>query len=226
MTHTIYSEYPKLKNLHKRDPADNKVIDEFTDEIFSPEQLGNAGWTWREKMDGTNLRIIWDGHRAEYRGRTDRAQFSDGQTMFLDEKIKSPAFEELLEQTFGNTEAVLFGELIGNKLQGNPHKVDGYEIRVYDAFVAGWWLLPASVDELASDLGLGSAEIIVVAPIGHMHRVMKNIASITEAFEGEAEPLEYLEGIVGTAPGGVLHRSGAILRVKLKLENYKSGVRK
>ena len=161
MTQTIYSEYPKLKSLHKRDPADNKVIDEFTDEIFSPELLGNAGWTWREKMDGTNLRIIWDGHRAEYRGRTDRAQFSDGQTVFLDEKIKSPAFEELLEQTFGNTEAVLFGELIGNKIQGNPHKIVGYEIRVYDAFVAGWWLLPASVDELANDLGLGSAEIIV-----------------------------------------------------------------
>ena len=40
MTQTIYSEYPKLRNLHKRDPADNKVIDEFTDEIFSPEQLG------------------------------------------------------------------------------------------------------------------------------------------------------------------------------------------
>lgn len=224
--HLITSEYPKIKNLHKRDPADNKVIDEYTDEIFSPELLGNAGWTWREKMDGTNLRIIWDGHRAEYRGRTDRAQFSDGQTVFLDEKIKSPAFEELLEQTFGNTEAVLYGELIGNKLQGNPHKVDGYEIRVYDAFVAGWWLLPASVDELASDLGLGSAEIIVVAPIGHMHRVMKNIASMTEAFEGEAEPFEYLEGIVGTAPGSVLGRNGSILRVKLKLENYKSGVRK
>ena len=59
-----------------------------------------------------------------------------------------------------------------------------------------------------------------------MHQVMKNIASMTEAFEGEAGPLEYLEGIVGTAPGGVLHRSGTILRVKLKLENYKSGVRK
>lgn len=177
-------------------------------------------------MDGTNLRIIWDGHRAEYRGRTDRAQFSDGQAMFLDEKIKSPAFEELLEQTFGNTEAVLFGELIGNKLQGNPHKVDGYEIRVYDAFVAGWWLLPENVDELASDLGLDSAEIIGVAPIGHMHQGMKNIASMTEAFEGEAEPLEYLEGIVGTAPGSVLGRNGSILRVKLKLENYKSGVRK
>ena len=226
MTHTIYSEYPKLKNLHKRDPADNKVIDEFTDEIFSPEQLGNAGWTWREKMDGTNLRIIWDGHRAEYRGRTDRAQFSDGQTMFLDEKIKSPAFEELLEQTFASTEAVLFGGLIGNKLQGNPHKIDGYEIRVYDAFVAGWWLLPASVDELANDLGLGSAEIICVAPIGNMHQVMKNIAAQSEFFEGEAGPFEYIEGIVGTAPGSVLGRNGSILRVKLKLENYKSGVRK
>lgn len=226
MTHTITSEYPKLKNLHKRDPADNKVIDEFTDEIFSPELLGNAGWTWREKMDGTNLRIIWDGHRAEYRGRTDRAQFSNGQTVFLDEKIKSPAFEELLEQTFGNTEAALYAELIGNKIQGNPHKIVGYEIRVYDAFVAGWWLLPASVDELANDLGLGSAEIIVVAPIGHMHQVMKNVAAQSEFFEEETIESDYLEGIVGTAPGGVLHRSGTILRVKLKLENYKSGVRK
>lgn len=224
--HLITSEYPKLKNLHKRDPADNKVIDAYTDEIFSPELLGNAGWTWREKLDGTNLRIIWDGHRAEYRGRTDRAQFSDGQTMFLDEKIKSPAFEELLEQTFGNTEAALYAELIGNKIQGNPHKIDGYEIRVYDAFVAGWWLLPASVDELANDLGLGSAEIIVVAPIGNMHQVMKNIASITEAFEGEAGPLEYLEGIVGTAPGSVLGRNGSILRVKLKLASYHRDSRK
>lgn len=226
MTHTITSEYPKLKNLHKRDPADNKVIDAYTDEIFSPELLGNAGWTWREKLDGTNLRIIWDGHRAEYRGRTDRAQFSGPQELFLQKTIETQGFEELLEQTFGNTEAALYAELIGNKIQGNPHKIVGYEIRVYDAFVAGWWLLPANVDELANSLGLGSAEIIGVAPIGHMHVGMMNIAIQAEAFEQAGAPHEYLEGIVGTAPGGVLHRSGTILRVKLKLENYKSGVRK
>ena len=59
-----------------------------------------------------------------------------------------------------------------------------------------------------------------------MHQGMRHIASITEADAGEAGPFEYLEGIVGTAPGSVLGRNGSILRVKLKLENYKSGVRK
>ena len=35
--------------------------------------LQDIPWDWTEKIDGTGIRVHWDGHKVEYGGRTESA---------------------------------------------------------------------------------------------------------------------------------------------------------
>ena len=67
-------EYTKIPNIFKREEhGNNKLIegDYSTPEL---EYLANVPWVWTEKVDGTNIRVVWDGHSVSFGGRTDKAQ--------------------------------------------------------------------------------------------------------------------------------------------------------
>ena len=67
------NEYHKIKNIYERDHNTKKLIEgKFTDETI--EFLKDNIWQFTEKVDGTNIRIIWDGHKVSFAGRTDKAQ--------------------------------------------------------------------------------------------------------------------------------------------------------
>ena len=52
-------QYHKIQGLFKRGP-DNKFIEgEWSLPEF--EYLAKLNWTWTEKVDGTNMRVMWDG---------------------------------------------------------------------------------------------------------------------------------------------------------------------
>jgi len=70
-------KYGKIENLYKFDPETNGRLDVFTDPVF--EYLAGADWHLTEKIDGTNIRLIFDNDgRMEIRGRSDKAQL-DGE---------------------------------------------------------------------------------------------------------------------------------------------------
>src|SRR5688572_17144881 len=109
------TEYPKIESPFKRftdGPNRNKF--DFT-QWARPEfdVLRNQDWEWTEKIDGTNVRVIWDGHKVSFGGRTDAAQMP----VFLLQKLQDLFPEELMEQAFQNTEVVLYGEGYGAKIQ-------------------------------------------------------------------------------------------------------------
>ena len=55
-------EYTKIPNIFKREEfGKNRLIegDFSSDEL---EYLADNLWVWTEKVDGTNIRVIWDGH--------------------------------------------------------------------------------------------------------------------------------------------------------------------
>ena len=66
------SEYPKIETAFERDDATFKV---------NPDNLRNSvysiirEWQWTEKIDGTNIRCIWDAAAGKltFGGRTDNA---------------------------------------------------------------------------------------------------------------------------------------------------------
>ena len=68
------SEYPKIYGPFKRHtegPDKNKLIPgSWTVPEF--EDLECNDWIWTEKVDGTNIRVHWDGHKVSFGGRTDQ----------------------------------------------------------------------------------------------------------------------------------------------------------
>lgn len=58
-------------------------------------------WQFTEKVDGTNIRVYWDGHRVEFGGRTENAQIPAPLVNKLNELFGGDINEQFFEQKFG-----------------------------------------------------------------------------------------------------------------------------
>ena len=65
--------YNKIETVFNRDIEGTKrlILDSYRNETV--EYLKDNIWQFTEKIDGTNIRIHWDGHNVEFGGRTDKA---------------------------------------------------------------------------------------------------------------------------------------------------------
>jgi hypothetical protein len=69
------SEYHKIKTLFKRDMSSkNKTLLEGEWTLPEFEYLAKNVWTFTEKVDGTNIRVVFENGAVTYGGRTDEAQ--------------------------------------------------------------------------------------------------------------------------------------------------------
>ena len=91
----MLKEYEKIETLYVRDDNTKKLLEgSFRNETV--ELLKNIQWEFTEKIDGTNIRIYWDGHKVQYFGRTDKAQ------------IPSMLMNRLVELFGGNVNEEMF----------------------------------------------------------------------------------------------------------------------
>lgn len=212
--------YHKIQGPFKREvsgPNKNKLIPwAWT----SPELefLADVVWKFTEKIDGTNIRVIWDGHKPEFKGRTERAQLPPKLITTLIEMFP----EELLEQTFGPQPAILFGEGYGAGIQkggGNYRKDNSFILfDVYVGTIGGWWLQRDSVEDIANSLGID------IVPIRFtdltLRQAIKAMAdkTVPEIWSSIAEVDETIaEGVVGTPAIPLFTRKGDRIIVKLKV---------
>lgn len=209
--------YHKIPGPFRREisgPNKNKVIPWAW---ISPELEFLAGVNWRftEKVDGTNIRVIWDGHRPEFRGRTDKAQLPAKLVTALTEMFP----EELFEQTFGEQEVVLFGEGYGAGIQkggGNYRKDNSFIL--FDVYINGWWLNHESVVDIANSLGV---ERVPLAYYGTLIDAIEAMSHY-EVYSQIAEvPNTLSEGWVGTPAVPLYSRKGERLIVKLKARDLR-----
>lgn len=86
-------EYHKIDGIFERDIKTKKLIEgKYRNETI--EFLKDNIWEFTEKIDGTNIRIIWDGHRVNFAGRTDKAQ--------IPAELTNRLFELLAEKRTSN----------------------------------------------------------------------------------------------------------------------------
>jgi RNA ligase len=203
--------YPKITGPFKRhtegDLRNKLDIGNWSRPEF--ELLKDLPWEWTEKVDGTNVRIIWDGYRVRIGGRTDDAQMP----LFLRDMLDQVFTEELLEQQFGKDPVILFGEGYGARIQkggGNYRPDPGFVL--FDVKVGDWWLLRHSVVDVANSLGLD------VVPTVLVNNVAAAISYVKGGFRSLWGDFE-AEGLVGKPPMGLTARDGDRLLMKIKTKD-------
>lgn len=203
------TEYHKIPGPFWRDPATNKLTDQWS----SPElgYLADLPWNFTEKIDGTNVRIIWDGHRVRYAGRTDNAQFPTPLFEYLERTYGGEDNETLFEQKFGNTDAVLYGEGYGPKIQnGGKYRAD-VSVALFDVKVGQWWLSRENVEDIATYFRVPTVPFWAA---GVSLNDMIGTLRLT-AFQSRYGDFP-IEGLVGTPDVSLFNRKGERIIVKLK----------
>jgi len=145
-------EYHKIQTVYLRDPATkNKTLldGQFATEAF--EYLADNIWLFTEKIDGTNIRVGWDGERVTLGGRTDNAQIP----AFLVQRLQELFPAEKMAAQFPDGAACLYGEGYGARIQkgGGDYIPDGVDFILFDVRVGEWWLRWGDVIDVALNLG-------------------------------------------------------------------------
>jgi hypothetical protein len=176
--------------------------------------LADLEWTWTEKVDGTNVRVIWDGYKVSLGGRTDDAQMP----VVLIDALREMFPEELMEQRFGATPVVLYGEGFGPKInKGGGNYGAKPSFVLFDVKIGQWWLMPNDTRDIASKLGIAHVPLVYT---GSVHDAIKGVTTGLQSAWGEFSA----EGLVGQAPQGLLTRGGERILMKIKRKDF-PGVR-
>lgn len=151
-------EYHKIQSVYLRDPANNHrtfLEGQFARKEF--EYLRNNVWEFTEKVDGTNIRVRWDGESIRFGGRTDRAQIPATLVNVLSEMFPAELFSEFFQET----PLTLYGEGYGPKIQkgGGNYRSDQSFV-LFDVRIGDYWLQREDVEDIADQLKIGVVPLL------------------------------------------------------------------
>lgn len=204
------SVYPKIQSVYKREEKTHAfIIGEFSLPEF--EYLQYNIWTLTEKIDGTNVRIIWDLKDVYFRGKSDAAQLPE----FLLAKLKEIFTVEKFQKLFPNTPMTLYGEGYGAKiLKGGKYISHGVDFILFDIKIDKYWLLRNNIEDIASKLNI---QIVPLIGEGTIHDA---IQIVKEGFRSKFGDF-LAEGIVLKPKVEMLTRSGDRIITKVKHKDFK-----
>ena len=205
------SKYHKIQSVFKRDPENN--FKTFLDEYSIPEfeYLANNQWVWTEKIDGTNIRVCWDGTDVTFEGRTDKAQIPT----FLLEELTQMFPPEKFSMFDTDAPVVLYGEGYGARIQkgGGNYIPDGVSFILFDVRIGNWWLERTAVQDLAESLEIRHVPVIGMGTLSEMVTlVCTDIHSQWGNFDAE--------GIVARPEIELFGRNGKRIITKLKCTDF------
>lgn len=207
------NEYHKIETLFERDVNGSKKLIEGKFRNEAVEFLANNAWVFTEKIDGTNIRIHWDGHKVEFAGRTDRAQIPNPLMDYLNNTFGSIEAEELFEQKFGESDVILFGEGYGPKIQNGGAYRDDVSFILFDVQIGDTWLKRESVEDIARTFGIDVVPIIFT---GSLQQAVDYVKTKPKSTIGTAN----MEGLVGRPAVEMRDRMGKRVIVKIKVCDF------
>lgn len=206
-------EYHKIETLFERDEKTKKLIEgKFRNETI--EYLKDNIWQFTEKIDGTNIRIHWDGHKVEFGGRTDKAIIPPHLLARLEELFGGEVNEQMFEQKFGELEVTLYGEGYGHKIQTNGY-IDGVDFILFDVLVGDNWQPRESVEEIANYFNIDIAPIMYEGTLLQgVDYVLNNRKSMVAKNGAD------IEGVVGRPKIELKTRTEQRVIVKIKYRDF------
>ena len=208
----MLKEYHKIETLFERNNKTKKLIEgKFINETI--EYLKDNKWQFTEKIDGTNIRIYWDGHRVSFYGRTDKAQIPAELVNRLNELFGGEVNEQLFEQKFGETEVVLVGEGYGEKIQSGGLYRKGQDFILFDVMIAENWQPRESIEDIANYFNI---DVVPIVLEGTIQEAVDYIKTKSKSKIGTANS----EGVVGRPIVEMQDRCGNRVIVKIKVKDF------
>jgi ATP-dependent RNA circularization protein (DNA/RNA ligase family) len=207
------SEYHKIQSIYKRDmTSERKTLIEGAWTIPEFEYLAGNIWTFTEKVDGTNIRVIFKDGCITFGGRTEDAQIPAQLVARLNDRFLPLAGK--LGELFPDGNVVLYGEGYGAKIQkvGAKYRPD-QDFVIFDVRVAQWWLQRTDVQDVAQRLGI---DVVPVIGEGTLHDAVawakRGIKSTWGDFQAE--------GIVARPKTELMTRGGNRVISKIKCRDF------
>jgi ATP-dependent RNA circularization protein (DNA/RNA ligase family) len=206
------SEYHKIETLYERDEATHRLKPEL---ILKNRVYGIVNpWIWTEKIDGTNIRVIWKDGKLAFGGKTDNAQIHSELVKWLYEHITP----EKLAAAFSPdvTDAVIYGEGFGAGIQkGGGLYSATKQLIVFDVKIGGWWLSDENMRDVAQKLNLQAVPLIGEMTLAEAtEKVRVGFKSAVGAGLAQAE------GMVGRPIEALFDKKSSRLIVKLKTKDF------
>ena len=211
-------EYHKIETIYARDTEGTKKLMEGIYRNETVKFLSQCQWGWTEKVDGTNVRIRWDGHKVEFGGRTDKAQIPAPLVNKLNEYFGGEENAQLFEQTFGDREVIIFGEGYGAKIQSGGDYTDGQSVDfiMFDLLIGENYQPRNSVFECAKTFGV---KTVPAVGCGTLEEAVEFVKSHPMSTLGNKK--HEMEGIVCRPLVELNDRCHNRVIVKIKWEDFK-----
>ena len=216
------NEYPKIQSVYKRyteGPNKGKfIIGEWTLPEF--EYLKDLMWVWKEKVDGTNIRVQYWGDNTKWlymqgikprvtvKGKTDKAQRIEPLYSIVEKMFPIEWFQEHFDP---NLDICLYGEGYGAGIQkGGKYRPDQSFV-LFDIKVGHWWLKNDTLSEIAT---AGRIEYI---PTLFKLSIMDAVDMVSEGIQSTWGVFD-MEGLVGQPliPLNMRNEQRVITKIKTK----------
>lgn len=207
-------EYHKIETIFERDTDGSKKLIPGKWRNKTVEYLRNNSWFFTEKIDGTNIRVHWDGHKVSFGGRTDSAQIPVPLMNYLIATFSGEINEQLFEQKFGETEVTLYGEAYGPKIQkGGGLYRDDVSFILFDVLIGDVWLERHNVEDIANTFGI---DVVPLMGVGTIQDAIEWVKEKPMSYIGKAP----MEGIVARPVVEIRDRMGKRVIVKIKVKDF------
>lgn len=209
-------EYLKIETPFNRDNNGTKKMIDGDFRNKSVEFLKDCYWIGTEKIDGTNIGVVWDGHNVSFQGRTEKAQIPKMLNEKLKELFGGSINEELFEQKFGNTKMILFGEGYGVKIQkGGSYIPNGNNFILFDVYCvdSDVWLNREDVEEIAHTFNI---DVVPIVAEGTLQELIDFVKTKPKSTIGTAN----MEGIVARPTVELRDKQGKRIITKIKVVDF------
>lgn len=161
-------QYHKIYSPFVRDEVTNKLKkNEWSRPEF--EYLKDKTWYGTEKVDGTNIRIMWTGKDVVIGGKTDNAQLHSDLVRNIQDKFCTITQRQIFAEKFGEKEVCFYGEGYGPGIQkgGGLYREDKAFV-LFDILIDGVWLNMGNVLGLAEAFGMDVVPTVIEGTLGEL----------------------------------------------------------
>lgn len=211
--------YHKIQTVFLRDMDSQRrkkpvIVGKYSKPEF--DFLKDNEWTCTEKIDGTNVRVIWCNGWVEFKGKNEHSQMQ----VSLIDKLREIFTEDKMNRVFGPQEeedggVCLYGEGFGGRIKKVGPKYGDIDFILFDIKIGNWWLERKAVDEIAKSLGIRSVPVAFKGTLRDaIYLVMKGFYSLVSKEELIAE------GLICEPSIQLFNRKGERVITKIKYKDF------